>query len=159
MLFSLATVTCAGRIFIRLFTRRRLFLDDAFLLFAWVSLVGSTAILGRIHYLYLYLAVLRGDMMASLVAFSMMDELLPTSDYQLAYLILAWTTVFAIKWCYLAFFYPLLRAMAKSFLYYYWFAIAFSVVSWLFLVIGEQMISCPYAGKEASRYHTSYTIP
>ncbi|KAF2475929.1 uncharacterized protein BDR25DRAFT_253574 [Lindgomyces ingoldianus] len=152
VLFGLAALTCTGRIFIRLFSRRRLYLDDAFLIFALTSLVGGTAILyKRIHMIYLEFSVLRQDPVASLLAFEQMDELFQQSKWQLAYLPFLWTAIFAVKWCYFAFFYPLLRAMARSIVYYYWLAIAFSVVSWLFLVIGEQLITCPHVGKAAAK--------
>lgn len=100
---------------------------------------------------YLEFSILRGDQIAALMAFQQKDDLFEQSKRQLAYLLFLWTSIFAVKWCYLAFFYPLLRSMSKRFIYYYWFAVSFSVVSWLFLVVGEQLITCPYVGKAAGK--------
>lgn len=103
----------------------------------------------RIYMIYLEFSVIRGDTIAAAMAFQQMDNLFEQSKWQLAYLLFLWTAIFAVKWCYFAFFYSLLRSMAKGFIFYYWFAVTFSVVSWLFLVIGEQLITCPYVGKAA----------
>jgi hypothetical protein len=73
VLFRVAFLTCAGRILIRLFTRRRLYMDDGFLLFAFLNLIGGTGILyKRIHMIYLEFAVLHGDEIPSLLAFDEM---------------------------------------------------------------------------------------
>ena len=66
-------------------------------------------------------------------------------------MILLWSTVYGIKWCYLAFFYPLLRAMSKKVIYYYWFAVVFSIVPWIYVVAGQQLVACPYFGKSAGK--------
>ncbi|KAF2180349.1 hypothetical protein K469DRAFT_692869 [Zopfia rhizophila CBS 207.26] len=73
------------------------------------------------------------------------------SKRQLAYLLFPSTDFFAIKSGYFAPFYPLLRAMAKGIIYFHWFAVASSAVSWLFLVIREQLIACPYVEKAAAK--------
>jgi hypothetical protein len=123
-------------------------------------LIGGTAILyTRIHMIYLEFSVLRGDPIASLLAFQQMDNLFEQSKWQLAYLLLLWTAIFAVKWTYLAFFFPLLRAMPKKFIYYYRVSVGFSIVSWLFLVIGEQLITCPYVGKAAGSFPLRWTRP
>lgn len=158
MLFGFATLCFFGRIAIRLASRRRLFLNDSFLTFAFICLIGGTAILyKRVQIVYLEFSVLRGDEIAALLAFQQMDNLFEQSKWQLAYLLFLWTTVFSVKWCYLAFFYPLLRAMSKRILYYYWISVGFSVVSWLFLVVGEQLITCPYVSKAAGNFLDSRT--
>jgi hypothetical protein len=153
VLFGLAILSFFGRITIRLASRRRLFIDDGFLTVAFVCLIGATAICyRRINMIYLEFAVLRGDQIAALLAFQQIDNLFEQSKWQLAYLLLLWTAIFAVKWCYLAFFFPLLRAMPKKFIFYYQFSVAFSIISWLFLVIGEQLITCPHVGKAAGQY-------
>ena len=150
ILSGLAVLCLLLRIFIRLVSRRRLFLDDSFLIFGFVCLIGGTVILyKRLYMIYLEFSVLAGDPTASLLAFQQTDELFEQSKWQLAYLLFLWTSIFAVKWCYFAFFHPLLRAMWKWIIFYYWFAIIFSIISWLFLVVGEQTITCPYVGKAA----------
>ncbi|KAF2746814.1 hypothetical protein M011DRAFT_477658 [Sporormia fimetaria CBS 119925] len=152
VLFGLATFCLIGRLAIRLTSRRRLFLDDFFLIFAFVNVAAGTAILyKRIGMIYLEFAVLMHDPIAALMAFQQMDNLFEQSKWQLAYLLFLWTGIFAVKWCYLAFFYPLLRSMSRWLIRFYWFAVVFSVFCWLFLVIGEQLITCPYVGKESAK--------
>jgi hypothetical protein len=152
VLFGTAILSFFGRITIRLASRRRLFLDDGFLTVAFVCLIGGTAICyTRINMIYLEFAVLRGDQIAALLAFQQIDNLFEQSKWQLAYLLLLWTTIFAVKWSYLAFFFPLLRAMPRKLIFYYRFSVAFSIISWLFLVVGEQLITCPYVGKAAGQ--------
>jgi hypothetical protein len=152
VLFGLATLNFFDQITIRLASRRHLFLDDGFLTLAFVCLIGGTAILyKRIYMIYLEFSVLRGDQIAALLAFQQMDNLFKQSKWQLAYLLFLWTAIFAVKWYYLAFFYPLLRSMSKKLMYYYWFSVVFSIISWLFLVVGEQLITCLYVGKAAGQ--------
>ncbi|OXV07986.1 hypothetical protein Egran_04250 [Elaphomyces granulatus] len=147
VLVGIAVISFIGRIFIRVFTRRRLYMDDGFLIFAFACLCGGTFILyERIQFIYLEFAVLRMDPIAFPIAMEQMDGLFEQSKWQLSYLVLLWTTVFAVKWCYFAFFHPFLRAMSKGFNIYYKFSIWFTVISWLFIVIGEQLITCPYVG-------------
>ncbi|KAF7502321.1 hypothetical protein GJ744_006131 [Endocarpon pusillum] len=148
ILFGLAVLCLLLRILIRLVIRRRLFLDDSFLIFSFVCLTGSTVILyKRIYMIYLEFSMMAGDPTASILAFQQKDELLKQSKWSLAYFLFLWTSIFAVKWCYFAFFYPLLRAMWKWIIYYYWFAIIFSISSWMFLVLGERLIACPYIGR------------
>lgn len=150
VLFGFAILSLFGRISIRLILRRRLFLDDGFLIFGFICLVGGTAILyKRIYMIYLEFSVLSGNPTASLLAFKQTNEFLEESKWDVAYPLFLWTAIFAVKWCYFAFFYRLLRAMWKGIVYFYRFAIILSIVSWLFLVVGEQLITCPYVGKAA----------
>lgn len=135
-------------------------MDDGFLIFAFACLCGGTFILyERISYIYLEFAVLRMDPIAFPIAMEQMNDLFEQSKWQLSYLVLLWTTVFAVKWCYFAFFYPFLRAMSKSFNIYYKFSICFTVVSWLFIVIGEQLITCPYVGVASGKPLSFNGIP
>jgi hypothetical protein len=133
-------------------TRRRLFLDDAFLLFAVACLIASSVVMFReVYYFYLEVAVLRGDLMASLLAYINMDKLLQVHSYHFAYLMLLWSTVFSIKWTYLAFFHPLLRAMDRKIIWFYWGSVGFSIISWAFMAVPGQLITCPYFGKSACK--------
>jgi hypothetical protein len=155
-LFGLAVICFVGRMLIRLCSHRRLFLDDGFLIFGFLCLTSGTAMLyKRMRLVYLMLAVIRGNPIASLMASQHIGDLFEQSKWQVAYMLFLWTAVFAVKWCYFAFFYPFLRSLTKGFVYFYRFAIIFSVVCWLFLVIGEHLIACPYVGKGAGMilYH------
>ena len=96
--------------------------------------------------IYLEFAVLRIDPAAIQIATEQLDDLHDQSKWELAYSILLWTTLFAIKWCYFVLFHPFLQVMSKGFNFYHKFSIFFSVVCWLVIVVGGQLISCPYIG-------------
>jgi hypothetical protein len=122
-------------------------MDDGFLTVASACLCAGTAILyERIQIIYLEFAILQKNPIALQIAREEMDDIQDQSKWQFAYIFLLWTTVFAVKWGYFAFFHPFLQAMSnwKTFIFYYRFSICFSVVSWLFVAIGSQMISCTY---------------
>ncbi|KAL4936278.1 hypothetical protein BDV06DRAFT_205342 [Aspergillus oleicola] len=83
---------------IRLLTRKRLFLDYAFLIFSFLCLCAVTVILilrnGRE---YLVFALLREDPRAYSVALVNMEQVYAQSKWHLAYLTVLWTSVFAVK--------------------------------------------------------------
>jgi hypothetical protein len=119
-------------------------MDDGFLAVALACLCGGTVILyERIQIIYLDSAILQRNRVALRIASEQMDDIYDQSKWQFAYVFLAWTTVFAVKWGYFAFFYPFLQAMSnwKSFILYYRFSICFSVISWLFITVGTQLIT------------------
>ncbi|RAH69472.1 uncharacterized protein BO66DRAFT_471976 [Aspergillus aculeatinus CBS 121060] len=152
VLLGLAFLSFSGRIFIRLFTRRRLYLDDGFLILAFICLCVVTAMLYlRVQIVYILFGVLSGDSAAYALAIKHYDKLLEQSKWQLGYITLLWTVVFSVKWCYFAFFYPLLRNVSRKLIWYYRFAIVFSVASWIAIVVGEELIACPYLGEEAGK--------
>ena len=111
---------------------------------------GGTVILYKgLHIIYLESAILRKNCTALQITGEQMDDIYDQSKWKFAYLFLVWTTVFAVKWCYFAVFYPFLQAMSnwKRFILYYRFSIFFSVISWLFVAVGAQLIACPYVGR------------
>ena len=97
--------------------------------------------------IYLEFAVSQMDPATLLIAVEQMNDLYDQPKWHLAYVVLLWTAVFAVKWCYFAFFHPFFWAMPKSFNFYYRFSICFSVASWLPTMVGEQLVTCPYFGR------------
>jgi hypothetical protein len=123
-------------------------MDDKFLIFAFTCLCGGTFIIyERISIIYLEFGILRMDTTAYLIAEEQSNNLYNQSKWQLAYSVLLWTTIFAVKWCYFALLHPFLQIMSKGFNVYYRLSIYFSMVCWLFVAIGEQLIPCPYIGE------------
>jgi hypothetical protein len=115
-------------------------MDDGFLTIALACLCGGTVILYEyIQILYLEFAILQQDHTALQIARDEMDDPYGLSEWQFAYNFLLWTTIYAVKWCYFAFFHQFLQAMSnwKTFIFYYRFSICFSVVSWLFVAVGQ----------------------
>ena len=132
-----AAIACAiGRLCIRVLTRRRLYYDDVFLILALACVCGGTGILyKRCKISYIEFALLRQMPEAYSVSLDYADDLLNQITWQFAYVMLLWTTIFAIKWCFFAHFHPLLRNMSKSMTRFYWLSIAFSVLCWSFLAL------------------------
>jgi predicted Co/Zn/Cd cation transporter (cation efflux family) len=123
-------------------------MDDKFLIFAFTCLCGGTFILyERTSMIYLEFGIFRLDSAAYQIAEEQSDDIYNQSKWQLAYSILLWTTIFAVKWCYFALFHSFLQIMSKGFNIYYKFSICFSVVCWLFVAVGDQLIACPYIGE------------
>lgn len=148
--FALASLSFFGRIFIRLFTRRRLYLDDAFLSFAFTTLLIGT-VLGflRAYTIYFQMAALEGNVEALLFLASHLEEHAKDYGFNIAFIVLLWTTVFAVKWCYLAFFHPLLVGMSRRFTIYYRCTVGLSFISWILSAFVAPIVPCPYTGMKA----------
>ncbi|PSN63928.1 hypothetical protein BS50DRAFT_623600 [Corynespora cassiicola Philippines] len=148
ILFGTATLTCAGRILIRLYTRRKLFLDDIFLILGFFSLIGGTILLKQVPVFYLVLATLQGDFWATVLSFKKINDVIKQWDYIYAYFVFLWTSIYAVKGCYFAFFAQFRRTMTRTFNWYYWIAVGFSVVCWIWSCVALT-IACPYFGDGA----------
>jgi len=105
----------------------------------------------QIHLLFLEWGATQGDFLITLMALKHMDDFFEMSKWRIAYFFFLWTTIFAVKGCYLVFFRPFLRARGKAISYFYWFVVGLTVVSWILLVIGESVIVCPHVGKASSK--------
>ncbi|OJI85584.1 hypothetical protein ASPTUDRAFT_118620 [Aspergillus tubingensis CBS 134.48] len=159
--FALASLSFFGRIFIRLFTRRRLYLDDAFLSFAFTTLLIGT-VLGflRAYTIYFQMAALEGNVEALLFLASHLEEHAKDYGFNIAFIVLLWTTVFAVKWCYLAFFHPLLVGMSRRFTIYYRCTVGLSFISWILSAFVAPIVPCPYTGMKAiSKCFPSLPVP
>ncbi|PHH74244.1 hypothetical protein CDD82_5033 [Ophiocordyceps australis] len=150
-LFAFAALTFIGRLFIRLSTRRRLYVDDGFLTLAFLCLaVGTILFHLRLEYLYVEVAVLRGNSDALAIALTELHEIIAQAKWQLCTFTLLWTSIFSTKLCYFAFFHSLIRATPNWFIWYFRISILFTVVLWITTVVGLQIIPCPYLGQEAA---------
>lgn len=132
-LASVALCCFIGRIILRLSTRRRLFLDDAFLTLAVCCLCGC---LGIVHANGFFTFLSNARIYA--------PELLKTTAYQPyktnqgpsikrrnALAVLSWTTIYSVKFCFYAFFQPLLRHLKRLYMFY-WGCVCFTVLAWIF---------------------------
>jgi hypothetical protein len=149
VLFSLASLAFLGRIAIRLSIRRRVFLDDCLLVLSFLCLVAATTVFYlRARLTYLIFSLMRGDQVIALIAAEEIDHVFKQMDYAFTYISTLWSTIFLVKLCYFAFFRVLLKSMSKHFVRYYWTALAFTVVCWIYLV-AQTLISCPYFGESS----------
>ena len=142
MFFSLAVLSVIGRMITRIYTRRRLDVDDCLLLFALLCLSACT---GLVHVFCHQIFVVE----AMEVDFTFISP--PDSDQNIlairsildSFVCIIWTTVFAVKFSFLALFRLLIRRLPKAITSYYWTTVGITVATWIFFV-GEQFIFCPY---------------
>lgn len=152
ILCGLAVITCLGRMIIRLSSRGKLLLDDALLLFALVCLISSTAIMFKVapNY-YLVQALIRGDPDATRIARPQLTKLSQHYNWTFANIVLSWSAVFGVKASYFALFYPMMSVMSKRVIWFFWAALALSIVSWFVLAFGSNFILCKELGTAAGK--------
>ena len=156
MLFGLAALCVIGRIIARIYTRRRLFLDDCFLIFGLLCLSAGT---GLVHAFCRTIFVVEAVKMdpTIVVPLDQLQHLAQTYAILDSFLCVMWTTTFAVKFSFLALFRLLIRRVSKSITTYYWIVVAITIVTWIFLV-GEPFILCPYFQPEQQQRECSLGI-
>ncbi|KAI1855548.1 hypothetical protein JX266_000413 [Neoarthrinium moseri] len=149
LLFGLAALAFFGRIVIRIWSRRRIFLDDGILTLSFVCLVAATAIFyRRARVIYMVFALLRGDAVASLIASQEIADVFDQMNWSFSYITFLWTAIFMVKLCYFAFFHTLIRSMPKALTRYYWISFSITTTAWVYLVL-QQLVVCPYFGSNS----------
>ncbi|KAK3984616.1 hypothetical protein QBC44DRAFT_353531 [Cladorrhinum sp. PSN332] len=150
-LFVLAGISICfflARMFIRIRYHKRLLLDDFFLILAACSMCAGTGLIYHISYfLYMHTAASQiPELFPYLVA--NYKSLLGMHTTVFPLLALMWTTIYAVKACFLVFMRPLVWHISKWVNRYYWFIVWFCVLCWGF-VVAQPFITCPYFGEEA----------
>ncbi|KAF4535087.1 hypothetical protein BFW01_g9863 [Lasiodiplodia theobromae] len=147
---GLAILTVIVRFVIRLHKLRALYLDDYLLIFGAACLVVALAMLywyGRDLFLVEAL-----NMMPTKVTLASLDELnslFETNKIIQVFLAMIWTSTFAVKFSFLAFFKTLVwTKLSRRMAWYFWFVVVLTALSWGF-VVSEGFILCPYFGTEA----------
>ncbi len=150
-LFGLSVISVFARIGIRIHTYRKLSVDDYFILAALLSLSAITALAYKTcDYLFLGRALERDSSLIFKISSDLFNGLLNVSvQYTQAFIALSWTAIFFVKFSFLAFFKRLIRQV-EHIQTYYWIVVAFTVVSWLFVVF-QQFILCPYTGTKVGK--------
>lgn len=148
--FILTSLCVLGRIVTRLYTRRRLFLDDAFLVFGWTCLCAANVLCFQmVRSLYVYVAF-RGGSDDIIVPTDQFRPLLRLWTVGTIYLCLTWTTMFAVKFSFLILFWHLVQHVSRWLVRYYWMVVGTCVVVWMF-VICEPFVQCHYFGIHSGR--------
>ncbi|KAF2745590.1 hypothetical protein M011DRAFT_495446 [Sporormia fimetaria CBS 119925] len=141
---AIASVSCILRLAHRLKTRRKLFADDVFVLFATILLLVVTGLIRHVS----------GDMFLAegvnrdasvVVTLDELESLVTLTKWLSAAEVLIWTTIFAIKASFLVFFRPLVRDVSQHLRMYHFITSVATVVAWLFVII-EPSVLCPYPG-------------
>lgn len=148
-LFGVAVLIVAARIGMRWRLRRRLYLDDFFLLFGLACLCGATGIiLVSVRKIFLTEALLVDPLFLMTVedAFGVANTAPAIIN---SFLFLIWTVVISVKFSFLALFRLLIQRISWKITFYYWFVVVFTVLTWIYMV-SEAFIICPAFGAHLS---------
>ncbi|KAK8182952.1 hypothetical protein BC567DRAFT_221263 [Phyllosticta citribraziliensis] len=141
---GITIATTIARIAIRFMTRRRLFLDDYFLIFAAICIIVATSMLWWWgEGLYLYWAISLKPQIG--IEQGELSKLLDGNMIMSVYVPFVWTATYSIKLSFLSLFKVLIRNVSSHLTRYFWFVVALTIVSWAFSVI-ERFLLCHYYG-------------
>lgn len=149
-MLGLCLLAVAVRITIRIKLRRRLSLDDYFLLFGLACLFGAAGLALRLMRILFLTEVLETDHPVNYV-FTVHD-ILDFNDSMAvvsSLVVLSWTATYAVKFSFLALFRHLIRRLSKRITIYYWIVAGFTSLSWAYMVV-EPFILCPVFGLSSS---------
>lgn len=133
----------AARTAIRVYKFRQVFVDDYFLFLAVATLIASTIIFfWMLPSLYAFAAISAG---LELLSVDYIDSATKTANVAFAAEVLAWTTLFAVKFSFLFFFRNLIRRLRD--LEILWWCVLVICVPVAVVCICLPFIECPYVGK------------
>lgn len=125
-----------ARILIRLKYQKRLRLDDAFLILAIVCLCAGTALFKWAFPPVIWSPVPpSGNALTQDVMKNIKDQKRTIRIASSWFLVVVWTTVFAVKGCFLAFSRPLVWHISRTANRYYWFCVWFCLLSWVYAIV------------------------
>ncbi|OJD32393.1 uncharacterized protein BKCO1_3800015 [Diplodia corticola] len=160
---SLALLTVGARIAMRFITRRKLFLDDYFLLMAIPCVVVATSVLQwGAEGLFAYKALMSNA--AIVLDANDLEKLVRVSIVTSIFVDTSWTAIFCVKFSFLALFRVLIKNVSTHLSRYFWCVVVITAVTWAFLV-AETFILCAHFGWESlkcsgtgSRLYTPLTV-
>lgn len=144
-MFSIACFTLVARILTRISTRRRLYLDDFFIILGFIILSGAT-------YLVLHFArssFVSEAVVTGLIQYVTIKDLLSLTDsisVMQAFLCMSWSAIFCVKFSFLALFKVLIRRLSRRLTIYYWVVVGVTIMTWM-LLASDIFILCPRACK------------
>lgn len=145
--FCLAVFGVTGRMVTRIYTRRRLYLDDAFLVFGLTCLCAATVLCYRMVRTLCLVEALQRYPGEIIIPIDQLKPLLDAMAVGVSVLCLTWTTTFVVKFSFLILFWHLIQRTSKWIHRYYWAVTGTCVISWMF-VICEPFILCHYFGAD-----------
>lgn len=145
----MASIFVVARTTLRLRYQKKLFVDDAFLFFAEICLCASFGLLfAFVNATYLDEALLTHSDVAEIPQ-DFLHQLLQFHALSDAYLVLTYTSIFAVKASFLFLFRVLVRRVHKM-VVFWWIALATTTVAWMVCVIA-QFLPCLYFDVRASK--------
>ena len=147
----MSTASAVARVGYRIQVCLSLYLDDCIVLAGAMCLCAATRLVYRNCNNYFLGGTIQLDPFLFLkVSPDRTNELLKSSNtYLHAFFALIWTTIFAVKLSFLAFFKKLTERVTKI-QNYYWIVVVITLISWIFLVV-EPLILCPHFGYNSCR--------
>lgn len=150
-LFTCSVLTATARTVIRIRNQRRLLFDDVMLIFACTTLLAATVLLySMMSVMYLVQEMTLNPIPATLVqasAAGFSERMSQYSQLMFSFLALAWTTVFAVKFCFLLFFYQML-VRVPNLMYICKIVFGITILCYCICVCGI-FIACPRVGLES----------
>lgn len=146
VLFALCLLSAASRFYVRLHVQKQFAIDDAFFVAALCCVICSIVILYSITIDNLYLV--------QAIALKLPNADIPPDFLQRSYdwqkwmiicLILSWSAIMAVKFCFLFFFRKLIDRI-QPLVIYWWAVTAFNVIV-LGYGVSVYLVSCPYFGE------------
>lgn len=144
-MFSITCFTLTARILTRFSTRRRLYLDDFFIILGFIILSGSTYLI--LHFartLFASEAVLTG--LIQYVTIKDLLSLMDSTSVIQAFGCMVYSAIFCVKFSFLALFKALIRRLSRRLTIYYWVVVGVTIMTWM-LVASGIFIICPRACK------------
>lgn len=147
LFYGISVVLIMVQLVIRIYTRRKLYIGDCVLLFGLACLSAATYLdFTRSRMVFLNNALRIRPKIVPTV--SELMDLLNSMKFLHLYLALIWTTTFSVKLSFLIFFKQLIDRVSGRTTIFFWIVVAFTVVSWMFIV-SEPFILCPYFDSKA----------
>lgn len=155
ILFGFSLITATIRMVIRFQTQRRLMVDDYMLMFACLTLSAAQIILYMMMGNPYWVEALVLDPSPQTFALAIEDpnafyhRILKSQLMADSFGVLTWTSIFAVKFCFLLFFHQIIIRMERLILA--WKVVfGITLICWAFCVCSI-FISCPYFSMEACK--------
>lgn len=149
ILFVLSVIFTIGRVIIRLRYQKSLAVDDAFLIFAVVCLCVAIGLLfAFLSSMYLLEALITDDPNAT-IPIDIIDQVEWFRALSTAFLVLTFTTIFAVKFSFLFLFKALIRNVRKMNIFW-WTVVSTTAAVWAFGVV-EFFLPCPSFGPKSRK--------
>ena len=155
--FGLDLVTATTRTAFRFHSQKKLHLDDFVLMFAFLALVASQIL----HYVKLEAIFGVETRFHDLNPLNLLNhpeafyrQVLTLQQIVFACFALTWTSIFAVKFCFLLFFYQMITRLQRLILSWK-VTFGMTIILWAFC-ISEIFISCPNFGPGAGKLALPY---
>jgi len=114
---------------LRVLGRRRLYLDDGFLILSAIMLCAASGVLyENIFAIYLLNSVGRAPELLRTTAFLSYAKVLQDNHGAQVFSVLSWITIYGVKFTFFAFFKPLIQ-FRQRLTVYYWISVVFTILA------------------------------